>query len=172
MDSDGSIIYNRANKSHYIVLDTSKDEWIFIERVKKILYFLLGRERKELVIDNKGGRRLRYQITSRGLYEYLYHLRNDPIQKRKVIEHNIWAIRMYLLGFTDGDGSKIKKRIRISNSNLETIKYIVKLLSKIGINLSEREIKVQKRSKKYIIIRGRPKSGDREFLNKIIKFLG
>lgn len=152
LDSDAYLTYDKANRNYYIGLDTAVDEEMLIERLRKVLKYLLKRENKWHTI-NSTGKMLRYVIGSRGLYEYLKNLTRE--EKRRIIEMNRYTMRMYVLGFVDGDGNRQKKSVRIVNSSREKIEYIVSLLRELGISIDESRIGVQRQKGKKIIIRGK-----------------
>ena len=118
--------------------------------LKKVLRYLLGRERSEFRVINAAGRRIRYQVTSRGLYEYLERLMKSREMKSRVVERSIYTMRMYVLGFAYGDGSVFKRTLRISNTDLENMKYIInnrisRILNKLGIDSRAERTQVSKR---------------------------
>ena len=75
--------------------------------------------------------------------------------KSRVVERSVYTMRMYVLGFADGDGSVIKRVLRISNTNLENLKYIVKLLKFLGVNIEPSDIKVSRVKGQRKVIRGK-----------------
>jgi len=154
LDSDGYLTYDRANREYYIGLDTGCDEVIFVDRVRKIIKYLIGRETREYQVK-ACGRMIRYRIGSRGLYEYFSKLKGSMRARREVIERNQYTMRMYVLGFVDGDGSLQKRKIRIQSTDKRLIRYLLRLLNSLGFNIEKRSIKRQAQKGGVKVIRGK-----------------
>jgi hypothetical protein len=116
-----------------------------------------GRPTKPKPIQINGRKMWCVEIHSTTLYELIKEAKKIANIARRFIEFNVETIRFFLRGFFDAEGGvELNRKVYCSNKNEELIKYIHRLLKKIGVD-SHLKIKRTSRQDKiaYINIYGK-----------------
>jgi intein-encoded DNA endonuclease-like protein len=121
---------SRNKKDHYIIRLGVKDKE-FAEEFARRLAKVLGRPPIKVRYE-RSARRYIVEVESKTLYELLRPVNLKRL--RKYIEHCKRCMAAFLRGFADSEGNVgVEGFIRIYNTNYELLKYVKKLLRKLGI---------------------------------------
>ena len=146
--SDGSVT---KKKSYVYAIQLKVKDKEYAEEFSRCISKVIGKPYKKPRKLNDGRWEIRY--SSAAFYEWWKKQNLETF--RKYIEESEETMKAFARGFMDGEASSSGSSISVANTNLEILKYLKKVLEKVGVRtgkiskIIEKDTEVIIKGKKY-----------------------